>query len=446
MSDKAASRTLPSLRRYLLAWFTGCAIVMAIAYTELLDYYLVLGIDLRTQSFLERTAEAYAHNFNAGQDPDMPVSRNLVGYRDLSDIPPHLLALFPTQRLQHGEAQRFVNLDFDANDEKEFAVDTLDFCIEGTCELLFLYTYEIRQGQWLYLVHGIVGSEEIYEELELSDRVAVTVGTLFVGMLLLIAILLVRNIDAPLRKLNFWSAAQNSGTPSQDIPDLRFRELDTLARRIQFAFERMREGVDKEEQFLRHASHELRTPIAILSANVELIDRLSARPERTEAEQAAFKRQYQALDEMKLLMETLLWINRQTENTPKPETIDLREELAEIADNYRYLLDAKDVAWSVHGDATVKAPAAAVRVVLSNLLRNAFQYTVAGAVKITISKTRVSIENVSAVPSSAHAELSSDVDYGFGFGLELVSRICARFEWQFTSDEVSGGRVTSVVF
>ena len=35
-------------------------IVMVLVYTQLLDYYLDLGIDLRTQRFLEQTAEVYA--------------------------------------------------------------------------------------------------------------------------------------------------------------------------------------------------------------------------------------------------------------------------------------------------------------------------------------------------------------------------------------------------
>ena len=151
-----------------------------------------------------------------------------------------------------------------------------------------------------------------------------------------------------------------------------------LARRIQFAFERMREGVNKEKLFLRHASHELRTPIAILSSNVELLDRLSDRPERTEAEQAAFLRQYRALDEVQLLMETLLWVNRQSDNLPKFEQIDLRRELDCIVENYSYLLEERNISLTVTGSGEATAPVAAVRIVLSNLVRNAFQYTMDG--------------------------------------------------------------------
>ena len=143
MTEDVSRRALPGLRRYLLYWFAGCAIVMAIAYAQLLEYYLELGINLRTQSFLERTAEGYVQATNGGARQDLPSGPSLAGYLDLAEMPPQMLGVFSLDGLQHGEAQRFVNLDFDADDEKEFAVETGDFCPEGTCELIFLYPYKL---------------------------------------------------------------------------------------------------------------------------------------------------------------------------------------------------------------------------------------------------------------------------------------------------------------
>ncbi|GEM_PF-452390 len=441
MTEDKPTRSLPRLQRYLLLWFAGCAIVMVLAYTQLLEYYLELGIEIRTQGFLEQTAEDYAEAYaEAGARPELPTGPSLSGYLDLSDIPPQILGVFPLDDLQHGEAIRFTNLDFNVNDEKQFAVETLDLCPEGNCDLLFLYSYRLAGDDWLYLLHGIVGSDEIYEELEFTDQFAVAIGSLFAGLLLLVAVLLVRNIDVPLRKLNSWSAAQSVDSSDLELPNLRFREFDALANRIQFAFERMREGVNKEKLFLRHASHELRTPIAILSTNVELIDRLSDRPERTEAEQAAFVRQYRALDDVQLLMETLLWVNRQSDNLPKPEQIDLRRELDSVVENYSYLLDERDVSLTVTGSGEATAPAAAVRIVLSNLVRNAFQYTMDGEVRVAIAPGEVSIEN----SSSADDNIQPDDEYGFGLGLELVALICQRFGWRYSSSKALRGRMTTV--
>ena len=450
MTEETPRRSLPSLRRYLLLWFAGCAIVMVIAYTALLEYYLELGIDLRTQSFLERTAQEYVQSYEterlSGEQPELPTGSNLSGYLSLDDIPAQIRAAFPLDELQHGEVQRFVNLDFD-DDNDQIPLDTEGLCPEGNCELIFLYPFRLNGDEWLYLVHGIVGSDAAYDELEFTEQVAVAIGSVFTALFLFVSFLGIRSIDAPLRKLERWSAKLSSDNSDSQVPELRFHEFDALANRLQYAFERMREGVEKEKLFLRHASHELRTPIAILSANLELIDRLTGDRERSEAEQASLVRQYRALDDIRLLIETLLWINRQSENLPKAEQIDLRRELDIIVDNYRYLLDARAVSLTVNGsDEAISAPAAAVRIVLSNLVRNAFQYTVDGEVLIAIGPDQVAIENTNSADLDADHIAEGDDEYGFGLGLELVSLICERFEWRCTTTELPRGRRTVVQF
>jgi signal transduction histidine kinase len=446
MTEAAPVRWLPRLRWYLLAWLASCALLMVIAYTQLLEYYLELGIDLRTKSFLERTATEYARESISGADPALPTGRSLSGYLAVADIPAGIRAVFPFDERQHGEMLRHVNLDID-DDDPSLPIDTLNLCPESSCELLFLYSYQLDGGEWLFLLHGVVGSDAIYDELELTEQAAFVIGSLFTGLFLLVSFLGIRSIDGPLRRLERWSADLSTENSDVKLPDLRFRELDTLANRLRFAFERMREGVEKEKLFLRHASHELRTPIAILSSNVELLDRLTDRPERSEPERAALIRQYRALEDIRLLMETLLWINRQSDNLPKAERIDLRSEVDTIVENYRYLLDARAVSLTVEGGGeAISAPAAAVRIVLSNLLRNAFQYTVDGEVLVSIGAGQVSIENSSSTDLDTDDAAHLDDEYGFGLGLELVSLICRRFEWRSTTTELPRGRVSIVRF
>ena len=441
--DSEKKQTHPSLRRYLLFWFAGCAILMVVAYTQLLEYYLELGIELRTESLLERTANEYAEATSNSATSDLPTGYSLSAYLDLADMPPQILAAFSNKKLRHGEVHRFVNVDFDGDGDKK-VVDTQALCPEGNCQLLFLYSYRLNDDEWLYLLHGIVGSDEVYAELQFTERVAFAIGSLFAALLILVSFLVVRNIDRPLRMLDRWSANQNV-EQSDPLPDLRFRDFDVLAHRLQNAFQRMREGVNKEKLFLRHASHELRTPIAILSSNLELLDRLTPKDARSAEQEASFVRQYRALDDVQLLIETLLWINRQSDNVPASTQININNELAAIVESYRYLLDTSSVSLSVQGDAvSLQAPSAAVRIVLSNLIRNAFQYTSEGTIVIKIEAKQISIENTASVASDDHSKHADE--YGFGLGLELVSLICKRFDWLCSSREFAGGRLTIVRF
>ncbi|MEM7077615.1 MAG: HAMP domain-containing sensor histidine kinase [Pseudomonadota bacterium] len=442
MSD--GNPRLPRLRWYLIGWFAACAVLMVVAYTELLERYLERGIDLRTQDQLEQTAREYAQ----ADQPVLPTGPSLQAFLRVQDVPESLRVHFAFDALQHEQMQRFVNIDFDLDDDF-LPQDTANLCPEGRCQLVFMYPYQLDQQRWLYLFQGLVGSEEIFNELELTEQIAAGIGSVFLLLFVLLALVGVRSIDGPLRRLELWSSALGEQVVEQPPEKLRFFEFNALAQRLQAAFVRLQEGAEKEKRFLRHASHELRTPIAILSANVELLDRLSARAERSTAEQAALDRQYRALEDVQLLIDTLLWINRQSETLPQVERIDLRGEVDAITENYRHLLERRAVTVSTQGENhVVEGPRAALHMVLANLIKNAFQYTLQGDVEIIIDAERVQISNSSFTKDDADTDHvpAGDTDYGFGLGLALVAQVCERFGWQCTFREHDDGRVTRVEF
>ena len=437
-------RKLPRLRWYLLGWFAVAASILVFVYSALLDRYLLWGIDLRTEALLEQVAVDYELAVTEEPSTPLPLEANITSYLEVSDIPAPFHSVFSLDSPNHGESLIHLNIDID-DDTPEDIINTLDLCGLEQCELVFLYTYQLKNGTWLYLLHGLVGSEEIYSEFELNETIAFALGGAFVLVFSVLALIGSRSIDTPLRRLEAWSLTLSADNPNLDVGNLRFQELDTLASRLRYAFERMRDGIEGEKMFLRHASHELRTPLAILSSNVELLEKLTDRTDRPEAEKAAFVRQYRALEDVRLLIETLLWINRQSETLPKPEQIHIRQELENIVSQHEYLIKERSVSLSIEGeDHVIEAPAAAVRIILSNLIRNAFQYTFDGEVVVRIEQNIVSVQNQSS-PGSGSRDGESD-DYGFGFGLELVSRICRHLDWKLTSTEQANGRDTRISF
>lgn len=439
--DNYAHKKRKRMRRYLFTWIAGCTALIVVAYTQLLDYYLDLGVDLRTLSLLERVAEDYVANPGQG----LPTGPSLAAYVRVEDIPAQYHAVFDLKDIDHGDLQRHFNLDRDNDDDRPI-VETGNLCLERRCELLFLFPYQADPDTWLFLLQGIVGSDAIYDGMRFTERVAIGVGAFFILVFFIGSFILVRSIHGPIQKLERWSSSLSTNTPIAAIPELHFEELDSLANRMNFAFERLQESVEKEKLFLRHASHELRTPLAILASNVELLDKLSERPERSDAEQAAFVRQYQALDDVRLLIETLLWLNRQSESPPQPESLQLRGEIDKVVKRYQYLLGPRPVSLSIKGDGgAIQGTGAAVHIVLSNLVRNAFQHTTEGEISITVAPDNVSIENTCS--ATADRETADQVDeYGFGLGLELVARVCERLNWHYSTRERSNRRITVVNF
>ena len=149
---------------------------------------------------------------------------------------------------------------------------------------------------------------------------------------------------------------------------------------------------------------------------------------------------------MRQLTETLLWLHRSSERPLTPETVDLNALVHRLVEENRYLLRGKAVEVEVGGDASrIDAPATPCRIVVANVVRNAFQYTDAGRIGIRVGTASITIQNKNVsrvddwIPGSAG-------DYGFGLGLELVERICARLDWTFTWNAAGTGWSTTVRF
>lgn len=296
MSERDRARAMPSLRRSLLSWFAGSGVVLVLAYTLLLEFYLDLGVELRTKSVLERTATSYAQAVAADPTAPLPAAPGLRSFRHIEDIPVALREqLSPEAFHRHREMQIFVVPD-DGGDPVKAMLPVS--CEGDPCEFLFFFSYRLDDRTWLYLTQAVVVTEAEDLEYDVIETVALIIGLVFTFTLLTLAFVLSRRIGQPVRRLSHW--ADNLSLESLDeTPDLRFRELHLVAARLRSAFRRIARGIENEQRFLQHASHELRTPLSVMSANLELLDRLAERGHRGEAESEALDRLHRAITNMR---------------------------------------------------------------------------------------------------------------------------------------------------
>jgi len=85
-----------------------------------------------------------------------------------------------------------------------------------------------------------------------------------------------------------------------------------------------------------------------------------------------------------------------------------------------------DVADNLHW----QAPREIVEAVLGNLLLNAIQHGGEGTITLAVDMHAMVLRNPSA---PAHGS-----DSGFGFGLQIVERLCVRCGWQLRRSEADG--------
>jgi heavy metal sensor kinase len=167
-------------------------------------------------------------------------------------------------------------------------------------------------------------------------------------------------------------------------------ELDRLSETLNGMFARLDTAFRKVNQFTADASHELRTPVAIIRTTAELTRR---RP-RTEAEYAeALDRILAESERTSRLIDDLLMLARADAEAGAfvSEPMDLSDSLRDACEEARVLADAAGLSFTIDlppSCPTVGDPQALRRLFLI-LLDNAVKYTRAGgAVRVTMSADR----------------------------------------------------------
>ena len=135
------------------------------------------------------------------------------------------------------------------------------------------------------------------------------------GVLVVFAIMLLiimRTVTRPVERLRQWAQGLDEKSLANPRPDFQYQELNALAGIVHQSLQHVREGLDREREFVNHASHELRTPIAVIRSSVELLHKLESHVPSQGGN--AIQRIDHASHTMTDLTETLLWLGRQDES------------------------------------------------------------------------------------------------------------------------------------
>ena len=247
-----------------------------------------------------------------------------------------------------------------------------------------------------------------------------------------------RLLARPLRDL-----AADIGTLSPDRRGLRIgvparasSELTVIAGALNDYLARNDQFVDRERAFIDTASHELRTPMAVIrsAAQIALSGPGDDAPRQLE-------RIARATREVEQLISMLLLLAKDPARvTAAAERFRLDEMLPAVVDDHRHLATGKDLTFMVGplAPCTLVAPEAVVRLAIGNLLRNAIEHSDRGEIRLTLDAAgQVEIrdpghgmtpEEISAL----YARLARGSDRGSGIGLALIARLSEHLGWRLS--------------
>jgi signal transduction histidine kinase len=224
------------------------------------------------------------------------------------------------------------------------------------------------------------------------------------------------------------------------------QELAVIIAAVNGYLDRNDAFVKRERAFINTASHELRTPIAVIAGATDLAltdPRLGA---ETRGQLQRIRRAAGSVEQLLPLLLALAKSPERLQQSIAPFALD--ELLPEIVDDHRHLLGDKALAVALDPlpRCRLAAPLNIVQAAIGNLLRNAIESSDSGTIRITLSAAgvvriadpgqRMSPEQISAL----YARHARGQDGGGGIGLELIARLCEHLGWQLHfAAEADGG-------
>ncbi|MBV8626335.1 MAG: two-component sensor histidine kinase [Paraburkholderia sp.] len=242
------------------------------------------------------------------------------------------------------------------------------------------------------------------------------------------------------------------------LPDQRLPlEVQPLVRALNGLLERLATALQTQKAFVADAAHELRTPLAALQIQSQLV----ARAHDDHSRQEALGDLQAGVTRATRLAEQLLALARSEPDGPAARgSVDLHALLDECVMACVPLAQVRNVDLGIEASepATVTGDCEALRVMLNNLLDNATKYTPAGgrvdvSLKLEDGHPVVRIADTGPGIPVAERERVFDRFYrvgaganrartdiaGSGLGLAIVKRIARQHEAQLTLGESAGG-------
>lgn len=240
-------------------------------------------------------------------------------------------------------------------------------------------------------------------------------------------------------------------------------EVQHLVKTLNGFLERFQESTRAREQFYAAAAHELRTPLSVLSGNIEVA---LSRPRTVTDHEETLRELQTETRRLIALAEGLLTLNRlQTNsNAEEPEAVNIADECEQILDRLQLLACERHLKATFGGEteAGVFAPRSHVVMLLRNLLENAVKYApTGGSVNIRVwcqeGTVRMTVynqyENAENLPLRQiyepffRADPSRSVSTGGnGLGLAICRRLADTHGWHLQHTATDTGIAANVAF
>jgi len=426
---------LDSVRVRLTLWYTGLLAVFLLI-LSLTTYFIFWRSTLeRTDSNLEELAEAFwttanaEMEDNAGGDAAKYATREAIVEHRFRDhvfvvLDPHGRVLTSTGELPlkgreaSSAAEVLSSAAFrqvaDRSAEADRFYDNVSVGTSG-------YRAYARKFPLRGETYTLVILQSLHAQNEMLEEVRATFAWIIPIAILLASAggyFLARKSLAPVVAMSTQAGRIGAENLSERLPVENARdELGHLAKSFNELLERVDQSFERQRRFMSDASHELRTPAAILRGESEVALAKAERPAEEYRESLSVL--HSEAQRLTQIVEDLFTLTRADagQYPLSPRDFYLDELVAECVHATRSLALAKKITLGAElpEEMPIRADEGLLRRMILNLLDNAIKYTPAGG-QVTVSCVRAASEYALVVK-----------DTGPGIPAELQQRVFERF-------------------
>lgn len=372
--------------------------------------FIIKGLLLKTA--LQQEMAHYWHRVDQNPQANLPDTKNLYGYRWNTTEPPANLQHIPLQNGVHR---------IPINGKERMTV------------------YEQRQGQHVLLVFGESNVNRLVWLFGLAP--------LMLSLFVLYSVLWwfnqrarrhVSPIDQLAKALQRidWDGPYLTSPSFEKVATVGNVEAEHLKQALVHYHHTVLDFIKREQQFTGDVSHELRTPLAVLRGNVQLC-------QSRYGQDKALTRLLNTIDDMQLLVDTLLAVARKKTQAIPQQQVQLSELLQQLVDDVQPLATARNmqIKLSLVTEATRQLNTAMACMVFNNIIRNALNYSEGRTLDIVLDGQRViiaddgigltgEVRELLTNPALIDDDAQQYTPKGHGIGLQLVQRLCSTLNWR----------------
>ena len=210
----------------------------------------------------------------------------------------------------------------------------------------------------------------------------------------------------------------------------------------------VQDSYDKQKIFIANASHELKTPLAVIQANMEALEV----KEKSEKWKMNIENEIEHANKLVLNLLQLARMDAGNIEKSAPEEVDLNKEIQERVEMFRPKFSGNIDFKQNGGLETYVLPKQGILQVLDVLLDNATKYG-EKKISVTLNGNSIAVSNDGATIPKAEAQKIFDRFYqtdktkaGSGLGLAIAKALCEQNGWEICCESTRRSTKFTVVF